>query len=180
MRHTNPAPKTLTGQEQLRLLRETVRRPEDLRDHILFAMALGTGLRVSELVALNVGDVRNGKGAKGLVTLRPETTKGNKGGEIALPERLRRKVSRFLKWKQDRREGEVSGQVRLPAIKGGGAGCLPSVATATWLRPAMHFPSATPHLLLQPLEEDRRHPACPASSTTLDSDRDRHLCRAHH
>jgi len=104
MRHSNPTPKTLTQQEQLILLRETSRSPNDFRDHMLFSLALGTGLRVSELVALDVGDVKNGKGTKGLITLRPETTKGNKGGELALPERLRRKLSRYLRWKSDRGE----------------------------------------------------------------------------
>ncbi len=119
MRHTSTAPKTLTNEEQIKLLKETARRPEDLRDHMLFALALGTGLRVSELVALNVGDVKNGKGAKGLITLRPETTKGNKGGEVAMPERLRRKMSRFFKWKVEQGE-EMAATAPLFASRGGG------------------------------------------------------------
>lgn len=119
MRHVSIAPKTLTAEEQVRLLTETARNPEDLRDHMLFALALGTGLRVSELVALNIADVKNGKGTKGLITLRPETTKGNKGGEIALPERLRRKLSRFLRWKDDRGES-LKPQAPLFCSNGGG------------------------------------------------------------
>jgi site-specific recombinase XerC len=51
----------------------------------LILLAVSTGLRVSELVALNIGDVRNGKGVRSVVTLRTETTKGKKGGEIVLP-----------------------------------------------------------------------------------------------
>jgi integrase len=62
VRHVSLAPKTLTLEEQTKLLRETARSVDDLRDHMLFAMALGSGLRVGELVALDVGDVRNGKG----------------------------------------------------------------------------------------------------------------------
>ena len=119
MRHTSPAPKTLTEQEQLTLLRETTRSVDDFRDHMLFALALGTGLRVSELVALDIGDVRNGKGTKGLITLRPETTKGNKGGEVALPERLRRKLGRFLKWKAERGES-MEPKAPLFCSRGGG------------------------------------------------------------
>ena len=119
MRHTSQAPKTLTDQEQIKLLRETARRPEDLRDHLLFALALGTGLRVSELVALNVGDVKNGKGTRGLFELRPETAKGNKGGEVALPERLRRKLGRYLTWKAERGES-LQPEAPLFCSRGGG------------------------------------------------------------
>lgn len=119
MRHAPLAPRTLTDAEQLRLLRETARSAEDMRDHLLFALALGTGLRVSELVALNVGDVRNGKGAKGLVNLRPEITKGKRGGEVALPERLRRKVARYIRWKCDRGE-TVDAGAPLFCSRGGG------------------------------------------------------------
>ena len=104
MRHTGRSPKTLTDAETAMLLQATARADGDYRDHIILSIALGTGLRVSEIVALNIGDVRNGKGAKGIWTLRPETTKGNVGGTIGLPEKLRRKVSRFLKWKADHAE----------------------------------------------------------------------------
>jgi integrase len=50
------APETMTTAEQARLLRVTGRHPYP-RDHVLFSMALGTGLRLSELLGLNVGDV---------------------------------------------------------------------------------------------------------------------------
>lgn len=104
MQHTRSTPETLTAAETARLLAETARSADDARDHLLFSMALGTGLRISELCALNVGDVKNGKGAKGLVELRAETTKRHKGGTIALPERLRRKVASFFAWKAERGE----------------------------------------------------------------------------
>jgi len=94
----------LTQAETTALLQATVRAESDLRDHLLLSIALGTGLRVNELVSLNVGDVMNGKGAKGIWNLRAETTKGGYGGEVALPDRLRRKVSRFIRWKADRGE----------------------------------------------------------------------------
>ena len=102
MRHTQRAPTTLTDAEARALLDATGRADDDFRDHLLVSVALGTGLRVSEVVGLNVGDVRNGKGAKGLWTLRPEATKGNVGGTVALPDKLRRKVSRLLAWKGER------------------------------------------------------------------------------
>ena len=51
------APRTLTDREQKALLRVTGEHRAGWRDHVLFAMALGTGLRAHELVALDVGDV---------------------------------------------------------------------------------------------------------------------------
>lgn len=119
MRHATRTLKTLTEAETKAILDATSRSGDDLRDHMILAVALGTGLRVSELVALNVGDVRSGKGAKGLWTLRAETTKGGKGGTTSLPERLRRKVSRLIKWKADRGE-PLNSDAPLFLSRGGG------------------------------------------------------------
>ena len=44
---------------QARLLQEPAAH-DDPRDHILYSMALGTGLRLRELLGLNVGDVSPG------------------------------------------------------------------------------------------------------------------------
>jgi len=94
------APETLTTVEQARLLRVTARSPRP-RDHVLFSMALGTGLRLSELLGLNVGDVSGEKRAvRTRVRLRRETTKNGAKGEVFLPDRLVRKVKRFLAWKR--------------------------------------------------------------------------------
>ena len=119
MRHLSRTPDTLTVAESKALLEATGRGDGDLRDHIIFSIALGTGLRVSEISALNIADVANGRGAKGVWTLRPETTKGGRGGTVALPDRLRRKVSRFLTWKVA--QGElVTPDAPLLTCRGGG------------------------------------------------------------
>ena len=47
------APQTLTRAEQDTLLRTSATHP---RDHLIFSLALGTGLRLAEIVGLNVGD----------------------------------------------------------------------------------------------------------------------------
>ena len=57
MRAVATAPGTLTSQEQRELLEITARDPKALRDHMMLAFALGTGLRLHELLALDVGDV---------------------------------------------------------------------------------------------------------------------------
>ena len=48
------APETLTRAEQHALLQASASHP---RDHFIFSLALGTGLRLAEIVGLNVGDV---------------------------------------------------------------------------------------------------------------------------
>jgi len=97
------APETMTAAEQAALLRATV---DSLRDHILYSMALGTGLRLRELLGLNVGDVSpDGKAVRQRVTLK--VTKGGRRGEVFLPPRLQRKLKRFLSWK--RRNGQPVG-----------------------------------------------------------------------
>jgi integrase len=94
------APETMTEAEQVRLLRVTARHPYP-RDHVLFSMALGTGLRLSELLGLNVGDVTpDGHRVRTRVRLRRETTKNGSKGEVFLPDRLVRKLERFLRWKR--------------------------------------------------------------------------------
>ena len=45
-------PRTLTEREQRALLKVTGEHRAGFRDHVLYAMALGTGLREHELIAL--------------------------------------------------------------------------------------------------------------------------------
>jgi integrase/recombinase XerC len=54
---TGKSPRTLTEREQKLLLKITGEHRAGYRDHMLYAMALGTGLREHELIALSVGDV---------------------------------------------------------------------------------------------------------------------------
>jgi integrase len=48
------SPQTLTHSEQRAILRTTA---GNLRDHLIYSLALGTGLRLAEIVGLNVGVV---------------------------------------------------------------------------------------------------------------------------
>jgi integrase/recombinase XerD len=48
------SPTTLTADEQRRILRATA---GNVRDHTIISLALGTGLRLAEIVGLSVGDV---------------------------------------------------------------------------------------------------------------------------
>jgi integrase len=55
-------PRTLTELEQATLLKVTGEHRSGYRDHVIFAVALGTGLREHEIAALDVGDVLHDDG----------------------------------------------------------------------------------------------------------------------
>ncbi len=97
------SPHTLTRAEQKAILHATARNP---RDHLIYSLALGTGLRLAEIVGLNVGDVYNPDGKpKNRVRLRPEIAKGGRAGDVFLPDALLAKFRRFWRHKATRREG---------------------------------------------------------------------------
>lgn len=97
------SPQTLTHGEQKALLRATAR---NLRDHVIYSLALGTGLRLAEIVGLNVGDVYTQDGSpKNRVRLRAEIAKGGRAGDVFLPDALVTKLRKFWTIKRRRREG---------------------------------------------------------------------------
>src|SRR5881628_177019 len=97
------SPQTLTHGEQKAILRATAR---NLRDHLIYSLALGTGLRLAEIVGLNVGDVYTPDGRpRTRVRLRPEIAKGGRPGDVFLPDALVVKFRRFWVRKRRQREG---------------------------------------------------------------------------
>ena len=101
------SPQTLTTQEQRFILRFTAKHP---RDNLIFSMALGTGLRLSELVGLNVGDVFTPDGKpKTRVWVRKEIAKRGRSGDVFVPEKLVPKLRRFWRFKKKRDEGLQTG-----------------------------------------------------------------------
>ncbi len=97
------SPQTLTHGEQKEILRTTAR---NLRDHLIYSLALGTGLRLAEIVGLNVGDVYTPDGRpRTRVRLRPEIAKNGRAGDVFLPDALLAKFRKFWRHKAARREG---------------------------------------------------------------------------
>jgi integrase/recombinase XerC len=97
------SPQTLTRSEQRAILRATAGNP---RDHLIYSLALGTGLRLAEIVGLNVGDVYTPEGRpRNRVRLRAEIAKGGRVGDVFLPDALLAKFRRFWRHKAARREG---------------------------------------------------------------------------
>lgn len=97
------SPPTLTRAEQRAILRATA---GNARDHLIYSLALGTGLRLAEIVGLNVGDVYTPEGRpRNRVRLRSEIAKGGRVGDVFLPDALVAKFRRFLRHKAIRHEG---------------------------------------------------------------------------
>ena len=97
------SPQTLTQAEQRAILRATVANP---RDHLIYSLALGTGLRLAEIVGMNVGDVYTPDGKpRNRVSLRAEIAKGGRVGDVFLPDALTAKLRKFWRHKATRREG---------------------------------------------------------------------------
>jgi site-specific recombinase XerC len=91
--------KTLTEQEQRQLLKVTGQHVAGWRDHCIYSLALGTGLREHEILALDVGDVFDDAGrAKRRVVLRvfKRSSKDPAPQEVLLPDVVRAKLERLL------------------------------------------------------------------------------------
>lgn len=104
-------PRTLTETEQATLLKLTGEHARGFRDHMLFALALGTGLRESEVLALDVGDVADHRGkVRRRIVLRvfKRCTETPAPQEVFLPDGLVYKLGRFLKWKAARGESTAA------------------------------------------------------------------------
>jgi integrase/recombinase XerC len=96
------SPPTMTREETQSLLAACESHP---RDHLVFSLALGTGLRLSELVGLNVADVFFPNGEPRVrIRVRPEIAKRGRSGDVFLPDALVPKLERFWAYKLVRRE----------------------------------------------------------------------------
>jgi integrase/recombinase XerC len=74
---TKRPPRTLTDAEQERLLKVSGKHADTFRDHVIFSLALGTGLREGEICALDVRDVMRPDGhTKRSIQLRHFARKG--------------------------------------------------------------------------------------------------------
>ncbi|MCI0568732.1 MAG: site-specific integrase [Acidobacteria bacterium] len=95
------SPPTLTQSEQQAILRATTRNP---RDHLIYSLALGTGLRLAEIV--DIGDVYiDDRTPRTRLRIRPEIAKGGRRGDVFLPDALMGKLRRFWTHKALRWEG---------------------------------------------------------------------------
>jgi site-specific recombinase XerC len=100
-------PRTLTEVEQARLLKVTGEHREGFRDHVICAVALGTGLREHEIAALDVGDILHEDGRiRRRVALRvfKRATDDPAPQEVFLPDSVWYKLGKLVTWKKGRGE----------------------------------------------------------------------------
>ena len=74
------------------------------RDYMMICLALGTGLRNSELINLRVENIRPLDEISSILDLPAAIAKGNTGRQIPLHPDLRTLLEEFLKWKWDHGE----------------------------------------------------------------------------
>jgi integrase len=104
---TKLSPTTLTRSDQVALLELVQDRP---REGLLVSLALGTGLRLAEIVGLDVGDLYLPGGQPRVrVRLRAEIAKRGRAGDVFLPDGLKPRLVRFWGYK-------VGGRERLNSI----------------------------------------------------------------
>lgn len=104
MRPPARKPKALSEREVRKLLR-TVHEAQDVRDYALIEFLLGTGLRASECLALQIGDVVM-RERSGVVIVR----KGKHGGhrEVPLTAHVRKALSAYLDIHPDRLNSQAA------------------------------------------------------------------------
>jgi integrase len=99
---TRRPPRTLTEAEQLRILKITGRDRDGFRDHVILSLALGCGLRESEIVGLDVDDVTaDGRTPRRSLKLPVFKNGGGKADEdaqrVTLPDGTFYKLEKYLK-----------------------------------------------------------------------------------
>lgn len=87
----------LITEQKARFLKTLKLRRDAVRSYMMYDLMLNTGLRLAELVALNVGSVQDR-------TLLEIHGKGSKIREIPLNRAIREHIQAFLRWKVKRDE----------------------------------------------------------------------------
>jgi len=100
-------PRVMTEDEQNALLKITGEHVHGFRDHMVFSIALGTGLREHEIAALQVGDIcDSNQKVRRRVFLNTfkKCCERPANQEILISESLRTKLTKYVDWKRKRGE----------------------------------------------------------------------------
>ena len=90
-----------TYEQKKRFLKTLADSRKGWRDYFLFGLMLNTGLRLSEAIGLNVGDVFNGYTAKEYLEVNG---KGNKIRSISLNKAIQEHIETYVRQKKHRKE----------------------------------------------------------------------------
>ena len=107
--------KYLTIEEQKSLVRTVKETKGAERDYVIVEMLLNTGLRASELCAVNVGDVRN----KARLYVQPEAMKNGRGRFVPLNVRIQDILRKWLAHKMAVLNESIEDGAPLFVTKGG-------------------------------------------------------------
>ena len=110
--------KVLTKDEARRVLRIAETGNHGQRDKLALALSILGGMRVGEIAALKMGDVRgiDGKAVE-VVHLTRHQTKGNRSRRVFLADELRRIINGFLSYSMN---------VRIPTMPVGYSDLIPA------------------------------------------------------
>lgn len=93
-----PQAKTLTLRELRKVLDYLASRPHPARNRLMMLMTHWSGMRVGEVAALRIGDVRNPDGTvKAEIRLDATQTKGKHARTVFLNDRLRKEIAVYLR-----------------------------------------------------------------------------------
>lgn len=87
--------------EQLQYLLDGLSGPYEQRDRAMLTLAANTGLRVSELIGLNHGDVIHAGAVVEVLKVRAETAKRGRSREIPLNDRAREAVGALVEFNRE-------------------------------------------------------------------------------
>jgi site-specific recombinase XerD len=107
--------KYLTQDEQKALLRTVKEVKGAERDYVIIEMLLNTGLRATELCAVNVGDVRN----KGRLYVQPEVMKNGRGRFVPLNVRIQDIIRKWIGHKMAGRHESIEDAAPLFVTRSG-------------------------------------------------------------
>ena len=107
--------KYLMQDEQKQLVRTMKETKGAERDYVIIELLLNTGLRASELCAVNVGDVRN----KGRFYVQPDAMKNGRGRFVPLNVRIQDILRKWIAHKMAARHESIEDTAPLFVTKGG-------------------------------------------------------------
>lgn len=92
------------SKEEIQNLAQSFYGEYEVRNRTLFLLGLNIGTRISELLALNVGDVwQYGKPVE-ILELKKSITKGKKTRQIPLNEQAKEVITGLIRWKESQGE----------------------------------------------------------------------------
>ena len=92
------------SKQEIQSLAQSFYGEYEVRNRTLFLLGLNIGTRISELLALNVGDVWQYGKPVAILELKKAITKGKKTRQIPLNEQAKEVITELIKWKESQGE----------------------------------------------------------------------------